>query len=276
MKMQYRSLLIGFVWLGSIVVGAQPSRPTFTTEDVVKWRAAHPERAEHFIPKPTPAPSAQQSSAPVDAAWQAAEQDWNTRLAEARERVRHCERRADETELAATQARNHLFHGDANALNAHNARIAEWQTFAKAYRAEARAAQETVQRLLDEGREYGFQLATLSPTLKDGAPNVEYYRSRFLSLQRDLQDAQAHAEVLQQRVNRLQTAINATWNAPAYPGRRGMRYLPYDFFRTEPQALPINVELPNTVQTRFASRCRRLQRSNGRLIASISLHAKSS
>jgi hypothetical protein len=222
MNMQYRSLLIGFVLFGATVVCAQ--RPTLTTEDVVKWRAAHPERAEHFIPKQSSA--SPQSSAPVGTAFQVAEQDWNARLAAARERVRACERRADETDLAATQSRNRIFHGNANALNANNARVAQLQAFAHAYRAEARAAQAVVNLLLDEGREVGYQLAALSPTLKDGAPNVAYYRSRFLDLQRDLQDAQGRAEVLQQRVNRLQTAINTTWNAPAYSGRRGIPFYP--------------------------------------------------
>ncbi|MFN7927048.1 MAG: hypothetical protein U0Y68_03735 [Blastocatellia bacterium] len=121
MKMQYRSLVIGFVFLGS-AAWAQTARPTLTTEDVVKWRAAHPERAEHFIPKTA---AAQQPSAPSNTAAQ--EQDWNARLTEARERVRSFERRADETELAATQARSWIFYGDANALNANNARVAELQ-----------------------------------------------------------------------------------------------------------------------------------------------------
>ncbi|MFN7927047.1 MAG: hypothetical protein U0Y68_03730 [Blastocatellia bacterium] len=98
--------------------------------------------------------------------------------------------------------------------------------FANAYRAEARAAQTIVNRLLDEGREFGYQIAALAPTLKNGAPNVAYYRTRFLALQRDLHDAEARADVLQQRTNRLQTAINTTWNAPSAAGRRGIQFYP--------------------------------------------------
>lgn len=226
MKTQVRSLLIGFVLLGSTAVSAQIVRPSLTTEDVLKWRAAHPERAEHFIPKLPAPPPPQQAAAQADAAFLAAEQDWNARLLEARERVRNFARRADESDLAATQLRNRVFHGDANALNANNARVAEAQNFAKASRAEARLAQETVNRLLDEGREAGYQIASLAPTRKDGSPNVEYYRARFLALQRDLQDAQAQAEVLQQRTNRLQTAINATLAVPVYASRRGILFYP--------------------------------------------------
>ncbi len=224
MKMQYRSLLIGSMLLFATTVLAQSARPTLTTEDVVKWRAAHPDRAEHFIPqqaaaKPTP-------PAQTDEKFLAAERDWNARLVQARERVRDLERRADEVDLAATQSRNNIFHADANALNATNARVAELKGNARAYRAEARAAQAAVNQLLDEGREYGFQIQAMSPTLKNGEPNMEYYRERFLALQRELQDAQARADVLQQRVNRLQTQINSTLNYPPLSGRGGILFYP--------------------------------------------------
>ena len=226
MKTQYRSLLIGFLLLFATTLLAQPARPTLTTEDVVKWRAAHPDRAEHFIPKQAAAKPTPPAQARTDAEFLAAERDWNARLLQARERARDLERRADEADLTATQSRNNIFHADANALNTNNARVAELRGYVRAYRAEARAAQEAVNRLLDEGREDGFQLYALSPTLKNGEPNLEYYRSRFLTLQRDWQDAQARADVLQQRVNRLQTTINTNLNIPSYGARSGILFYP--------------------------------------------------
>lgn len=223
---QYRSLLICFLLLWATALFAQTPHPTLTTEDVVKWRAAHPERAEHFIPKQAAAPPTRPAQAQADAAFLAAERDWNTRLLQTRERVRDWEQRADAADLAATQSRNNIFHADANALNATNARVAELKGNARAYRAEARTAQASLHQLLDEGRDYGFQIQALSPVLKSGEPNVDYYRARFLALQRELQDAQARADVLQQRVNRLQTQINSTLNYLSLGGRGGLLFYP--------------------------------------------------
>jgi hypothetical protein len=200
----------------AVPIMAQP-RPSLTTEDVVKWRAANPERAEHYIPKSqTTPPAPQKSPAQQEAEFLAAEKAWNARLAQARQKVRDFERRADRAELDASQSRNAIFHNDAAALNANNARVAEWQELAKAYRYEARLAQEAVNRLLDEGRQNGFQLTYISPRLKNGEPNLEYYRTRFLELQAELQDAQARADVRQLRTNRVQTIINTNLNSVLY------------------------------------------------------------
>ena len=103
-------------------------------------------------------------------------------------------------------------HADASSLNANNARIAELRSLASGYQAEAHTAQEVVNRLLDEGKQYGYQLNYLAPRTKTGEPNLEYYRTRFLALQSELQTARARAEVLQLRTNRLNTSINSTLN----------------------------------------------------------------
>lgn len=226
MKIQHCSLLIGIVLLSATTLCAQSARTSLTTEDVMKWRAANPDRAEHFIPKENAAQPTRQSATQADERFLAAEKDWNARLLQARERVRDLERRADEADLAATASRNTIFHADPNALNRNNAQVAQLKESARAYRAEARLAQEAVNRLLDEGREYGFQIAALSPTLKNGEPNVEYYRSRFLTLQRDLQDALARTQVLQQQANRLQTQINSTLSYPSSGSRSGILFYP--------------------------------------------------
>ncbi len=214
MKLNTCSLLI-LTSLFALPLWAQ-SRPSLTTEDVVKWRAAHPERAEHYVPKTQEAAPSKQLQEQLDAQFLAAEKDWNTRLAEARRRVPDFERRANQTELEASQSRNAIFHNDANALNANNARVAQLQELARAYRNETRLAQEAVNRLLDEGRQYGFQLTYISPRLKNGEPNLEYYRSRFLALQTELQEERARAEALQLRTNRVQTIINTNLNAGFY------------------------------------------------------------
>ncbi len=226
MKLNTCSLLI-LLSLFALPIIAQP-RPSLTTEDVLKWRAAHPERAEHYVPKTQEAALSKKSQDQPDAEFLAAEKDWNTRLSEARRRVRDFERRANQTALEASQARNTIFHNDPNALNANNARVAQLQELARAYRNETRLAQDAVNSLLDEGRQYGFQLTYSSPRLKNGEPNLEYYRARFQALQTELQDEWARAEALQLRTNRVQTIINTNLNAGIYypSTRRGFVFYP--------------------------------------------------
>lgn len=224
MKLYTCSLLI-LTSLFALPIIAQP-RPSLTTEDVVRWRAAHPERAEHYVPKSQDAAPSKQSQDQLDAQFLAAEKDWNTRLTEARRRVQDFERRANQTELEAAQSRNAIFHNDANALNVNNARVAQLQALARAYRNETRLAQEAVNRLLGEGRQAGFQLTYISPRLKNGEPNLEYYRSRFLELQTELQDERARVEALQLRTNRVQTIINTNLNAGYYYPSSGFIFYP--------------------------------------------------
>lgn len=203
--------------------------PSLTTEDVVKWRAANPDRAEHFIPKTAAtAQPTQKSQAQSEAEYLRAEKEWNVRLSEARTRVRDFERRADQAELQATQARNVNIFGSADQVNANNANIGNLRATAQALRAEARYAQQEVDRLLDEGKQYGFQLNFISPVLKNGAPNLEYFRTRYLDLAMELQDAQSRAAVLQLRTNRLQTSINNTlsYNAGWSNYYRGILFYP--------------------------------------------------
>lgn len=223
-----KTLLGGlFISCLALTVVAQGQHPTLTTEDVIKWRLAHPELAENYIPKNATeaAPSRKLST---DEQFLAAEKDWNQRLTEARARVKEFEHRAAQTEIEATQARNVFMHADASSLNANNARIAELRALASGYQAEARTAQEAVNRLLDEGKQYGYQLNYISPRTKTGAPNLEYYRTRYLALQSELQTARARAEVLQLRTNRLNTSINSNLNwqlGSNYPDR-GILFYP--------------------------------------------------
>ena len=226
MKLNIGSLL-PLISLFALPLLAQP-RPSLTTEDVLKWRTTHPERAEYYVLKRQDVAPAKKSQVQLDADFLAAEKDWNVRLSEARRRVRDFEWQANQTDLEASQSRNVVFHNDASALNANNARVAQLQERARAYRNETRLAQEVVNQLLDEGRQYGFQLIYISPRLKNGEPNLEYYRARFQALQTELQDEQARAEALQLRTNRVQTIINTNLNAGFYypSTRRGFIFYP--------------------------------------------------
>ena len=71
-------------------------------------------------------------------------------------------------------------------------------------------------------------ILNLPPRLKNGEPNLEYYRSRFQALQTELQDERARAEASQLRTNRVQTIINTNLNAGYFypPTRRGFIFYP--------------------------------------------------
>ena len=209
-----KSSLIILLFTACVTAQAQTSKPapTLKTDDVMKWREANPELAAKYIPKSDPAENSSRSKS--DQEFLAAEKEWNVRLTQARTRLRDFELRASAAELSATRSRNIFIHSSPSDLNNNNAHIGELNSSTAAFRDEARSAQDEMNRLLDYGREYGFMLYSISPSLKNGEPNEEYYRSRFLDLQADLQNSVARAEVVQLRTNRLNTSINNTLSYP--------------------------------------------------------------
>ncbi|HEX4946731.1 MAG TPA: hypothetical protein VFZ34_08715 [Blastocatellia bacterium] len=223
MKSTICSLLI----LSSLAVSAW-AQTSLTTNDVLKWRAANPDRAEHFIPQSQAAAPRQKSQEQLDAEFQASEKAWNARLAQAQENVREYKRRAHLAEIEAAQLRNVFMHPDPEALNARNERVAAVLEAARAFRHEESLAQAAVNDLLEVGRRYGFQLVSPSPRLRSGAPNLEYYRSRFLALQKEIQDERLRVEALQLRTNRLQTMIHTPLNSVLYypPADSGLLFYP--------------------------------------------------
>jgi hypothetical protein len=209
-----KSSLIILLFTACVTAQAQTSKPapTLKTEDVMKWREANPELAATYIPKPDQV----SGNSKADQDFLAAEKEWNVRLSQARTRLRDFEFQANARELEATRSRNNFIFNSPEDLNRNNARAIDLNAKADALRAEARSAQDEINRLLDYGQEYGFALYTISPTLKNGDPNEDYYRSRFLDLQADLENAIARAEVVRLRTNRLNTSINNTLSYPEY------------------------------------------------------------
>jgi chromosome segregation ATPase len=146
-----------------------------------------------------------------DAQRDAAEKEWNEKLAKLRERVKDLERRADQAELEVNRLRNFLFSAeprDAGTNAQINARISELNELAKQLRAEAKATQAEVDALLAEGEAKKYKIASLSPTTKTGEPNLDYYQSRYAELLSDLRDAEARTQVMQLRINELRRRIN--------------------------------------------------------------------
>ncbi len=178
--------------------------PTLTTEDV---------RANQPSPSPDKDKATAQATPPTQRGKEPnpAEQAWNKKLSETREKAKELERRADQTELEINRLRNFLFSAEPRdpGTNAQiNQRISELTELTTRLRAEAKAAQEEVAALVKEGEAKGYQVESLPPTTETGKPNLEYYRKHFAELQSELQDAQAHAQVMQLRINDLRFRIN--------------------------------------------------------------------
>jgi hypothetical protein len=210
--MRKSSLIIAILLAACVNSQAQKTTPTFKTEDVMKWREENPELAAKYIPKSDP--NEKRNSSKADQEFLAAEKEWNVRLSQAKNRLRNFEISASQAELSATKSRNVFMHASPDDLNRNNARVSELNSSAAAFRSEVRAAQDEINDLLDYGREYGFMLYSISPTQKNGEPNEDYYRSRFLDLQADLNAAIARANVMQNRTNRLNTTINTNLSYP--------------------------------------------------------------
>lgn len=229
MKYKFCFLIISVLFSMNNVIRAQEKNiPTLTTDDVMNWKALHPDQAQPYIPREKINQPKRESVAQSDARFMVREKDWNARLAEAQAQVKAFERRANRSDLAATESRNQIFLADGNAANSRNVRVAELQETARNFRIEARHAQALVNRLLDEGRESGFQIFSFSPTLKNGEPNLDYYRAKFQELQSELLDLMAEKDVLRNEANRYNTVVNSTLNGGIYypPTGSGILFYP--------------------------------------------------
>ncbi len=197
-------LLIALVMAATAQPQSRRPTPTLTTEDV-------------RVNQPPPSSDKGKATAQATLSTQSgkeqspAEQSWNRKLSETRQKVKELERRADQTELEINRLRNLLFSAEPRdpGTNAQiNQRISELTELMEHLRAEAKAAQEEGAALVKEGEAKGYQVESLSPTTEAGKPNLEYYRKRFAELQSELQDAQARAQVMQLRINDLRFRIN--------------------------------------------------------------------
>ncbi len=154
--------------------------------------------------KTKPAPS------PEEKERQASEREWNEKFKKAEERLKDLERRADEGELEIGRLRNLQFSPtpqEAGTGAQINARIAELAKQVSSLRDEAKTAQAEVDALKQEGEAKKYREDAGSPKKEDGSPNAEYYSSRYAELQRDLSDAESRIQVIQLRINDLNTRI---------------------------------------------------------------------
>ncbi len=222
MRLQIRLLLqTGFLLLLATVVVAQARAPlpTLTSDDVVGSKPAAP--APPAITKDagkTPLEKASAKDAAATASAKSseedpkkkAEQEWNERLKKAQQKQSDLERRADQTELQITQLRNQLFSAASRSpeLNGQiNVRISELTTQCNRLRAEAQTAQQEVTTLQAEGRNNAYQVMTASLTSEKGEPDAKAYQEEHGRMQTELRDAQARIDVLQIRLNSVQSEV---------------------------------------------------------------------
>ncbi|MFN7947028.1 MAG: hypothetical protein U0Z53_16880 [Blastocatellia bacterium] len=180
------------------------SRPALTTEDVLTTPAPR---------ENAPVQAAAKQSAKADQSdpeQQQKENAWNEKFKQAQAKAKELERRADGVELDISRLRNQLFDAapkDAGDNAAISARINQLAQQLQSLREQAATAQAEVDALKREGEEHKFQLNEGAPKLADGRPNLKYYQSRMAELREDFNDAVNRQQVIQLRLNDLNTRI---------------------------------------------------------------------
>lgn len=210
MKVETRILPLALLLTAGMLTAAAAQsaparpRPTLTTEDVLTTPAPR-ENA------PVQAAAKQSAKADqTDPQQQQKENAWNEKLREAQTRAKELERRADSVELDISKLRNQLFDAapkDAGDNAAISTRINQLAQQLQSLRAQAAKAEAEVDALKREGEEHQFQVNEGSPKLADGRPNLKYYQARMAELRQDLNDAINRQQVIQLRLNDLNTRI---------------------------------------------------------------------
>jgi DNA repair exonuclease SbcCD ATPase subunit len=196
------------LFMCAAVAGQQSSGarrvPRLTTEDVMRQRASEQvvEQTEN-VPKSSSAASQSEKVSPEELSWREA-------VKRARERAKSLERAAEETELRITELRNQLgisgqtprFRNETAAeLEATGQKLTE-------LRAQAQAAAEELNRLLEEGKAKGFSEGEgLKPVSEDGKPNEQFYRARYAELMEALETAERRIQLYENRVRDLNQRI---------------------------------------------------------------------
>jgi chromosome segregation ATPase len=188
-------------------VGRQKS-PRLSTDDVL-GPVAQPlaESKEAKAEGAEAKPGAKKGS---EAKISAEELAWRERVKTARARAKDLQRAAEEAELRITELRNELGASGQSAAYRNNtaAELEQAGKRAVELRAEARAAADDLNELLDYGKQKGFtEAAEPKPESEDGKPNEEYYRSRLAELTEQIDGAQRQIQLYDNRVRDISQRI---------------------------------------------------------------------
>jgi chromosome segregation ATPase len=142
------------------------------------------------------------------------ESSWRDRVGKARDRAKELERVAEEAELRITALRNELGVSGQSARQRNDtaAEIGLAGERLSELRAQARIAAEDAAQLVEYGRQKGFAEAQEpKPTVEEGKPNEEYYRSQFSKLTENLESARRRVQLYDNRIRDLsqQLATNS-------------------------------------------------------------------
>jgi chromosome segregation ATPase len=178
------------------VAGPPATQPSAGSKDI----AAKPEASEVKLV----------SAKPGEVKVSAEESAWRDRVKIARSRAKELQRTAEEAELRITQLRNELGASGQSAAYRNNtaAELEQAGKRAAELRAEARAAADDLNELLDYGKQKGFtEAAEPKPESEDGKPNEEYYRSRLAELAEQIDSSQRQIQLYDNRVRDISQRI---------------------------------------------------------------------
>lgn len=224
-QLTYSLSLSLVLWLTATAAQQQapgkPRAPRLTTDDVVRQPTGQPlSDSKETVAKPEetaktevaePKANLQKSG---DSRVDPEESSWRDRVGKARDRAKELERVAEEAELRITALRNELGVSGQSARQRNDtaAEIGLAGERLSELRAQARIAAEDAAQLVEYGRQKGFAEAQEpKPTVEEGKPNEEYYRSQFSKLTENLESARRRVQLYDNRIRDLsqQLATNS-------------------------------------------------------------------
>jgi hypothetical protein len=137
-----------------------------------------------------------------------AELDWRRRYSEAQNRAAAATKAAQEAEIQLTELRNQLGVGGGERRGDTLSAIERQGQIINDTRDRMTATRAALEAVRAEGARRGFSPgAGPSRTTKDGKPNKEFYRERYVKAQGALADAERRIALFQNRVSDLSTRI---------------------------------------------------------------------
>jgi len=141
-----------------------------------------------------------------------AEVDWRNRIVAARERVRQLRQATQETELQLTAIRNNRY-GDnmtTDKLNAVAVAMDRGGQQLSSLHRELNVASQELDQVVEEGRIKKFHEVMKRPTNEKGEANEDYYKSRYVELVDQYNDADRRVKLLEYRMNELRAQLQGT------------------------------------------------------------------
>ena len=178
--------------------------PALSTEDVIGDRSAPTTVEETGDKSAKPEEGAAHKKVSAD------EAAWREQVKQARTKAESLQRQAEEAEVSVTRLRNQLSAagqtpGDRNQILQE---IEDAGQNVTSLRQQTKDAKDELDRVLAEGGGKGYTESAGPEPTKDGAPNEDYFRSKYAELLQKVQDAQRQTELYDDRVKELTTQIN--------------------------------------------------------------------